>query len=118
MEIKQKTINIAGIKLYMEDNSKEIAHAYLYILKNDLHEQSFGLMEDVFVDENYRSRGLGAKLVEGLIKVAKQNNCYKLIGASRYNRPKVHALYERLGFKDHGKEFRIDFGKIVLQPSY
>jgi GNAT superfamily N-acetyltransferase len=74
-----------------------------------LHEEPFGFMEDVFVDENFRSQGLGTKIVEELIKIAKENNCYKLIATSRYARPKVHAMYERLGFKDQGREFRIDF---------
>lgn len=109
MEIQQKTIKAHGIKFFAEDNGKKIAHAYLYILKNDLHEQPFGFMEDVFVDENYRSRGLGTKLIEELIKAAKLNNCYKLIGVSRYERPKVHGWYLNFGFKDWGKEFRIDF---------
>lgn len=109
MNIKQEKINSGGIKFFIEDESKEIARAFLYFLKNDLHEEPFGFMEDVFVDENYRSQGLGTKLVEKLITAAKENNCYKLIGTSRYARPKVHALYERLGFKDQGKEFRIDF---------
>jgi len=109
MGIKQKTINASGIKLFIEDNGKEIGHAYLYILKNDLHEEPFGFMEDVFVDENYRSQGLGTKLVKELIEAAKINNCYKLIATSRHARPKVHELYLKLGFKDQGKEFRIDF---------
>lgn len=108
MDIKQKSVDAHGIKLYIEDGDKEIARAYLYILKNDLHEKPFGLMEDVFVGEEYRSRGLGSKLVKEIIKAARQNNCYKLIGTSRNERPKVHALYSRLGFKDWGKEFRMD----------
>ncbi|MEI6597220.1 MAG: GNAT family N-acetyltransferase [bacterium] len=109
MNIQQKKFNTGGIKLFIEDNGKEIAHAYLYILKNDLHKQPFGFMEDVFVDENYRSQGLGTKLVEELIKVAKENNCYKLIGTSRHEREKVHSWYLSFDFKDRGKEFRMDF---------
>jgi GNAT superfamily N-acetyltransferase len=108
MEIKQKKINANGIILFIEDGGKEVAHAYLYILKN-IHDQPFGFMEDVFVNENFRSKGLGTKLIEELIKAAKQNDCYKLIGTSRYERLKVHELYSKLGFKDWGKEFRIDF---------
>lgn len=108
MEIKQEKINALGIKFFIEDNGKEIARAYLYILKN-IHEQPFGFMEDIFVDENFRSQGLGTKLVEVLIKAAKQNNCYKLIGTSRYERPKVHDWYSSFGFKDWGKEFKMDF---------
>ena len=108
MDIKQKTIKANGIILSIEDDGKEVARAFLYILKN-AHDQPFGFMEDVFVDENYRSQGLGTKLVEELIKAAKQNNCYKLIGTSRHERLKVHGWYLNFGFKDWGREFRIDF---------
>ncbi|MDD4272012.1 MAG: GNAT family N-acetyltransferase [Patescibacteria group bacterium] len=109
MEIKQKTIKAGGIKFFIEQDGREAARAYLYILKNDLHERPFGFMEDVFVGENFRSQGLGARLVEELIKAAKLNNCYKLIGNSRQERFNVHELYERLGFKNWGKEFRMEF---------
>jgi hypothetical protein len=34
--------------------------------------------------------------------------CYMLIATSRHSRPKVHDLYRRLGFEDHGIEFRMD----------
>jgi len=108
MDIKQKIISANGIKFYIEADDREVARAYLYIL-NNIHEQPFGLMEDVFVDENYRSQGLGTKLVEELIKIAKQRDCYKLIGTSRQERPIVHGWYLQLGFKDWGREFRIDF---------
>ena len=108
MQIKQKKISANGIILSTEDGGKEVAHAYLYVL-NNLHDRPFGLMEDVYVAENYRGKGVGTELIQELIKVAKQNDCYKLIGTSRYERPKVHGLYTRLGFKDWGKEFRMEF---------
>lgn len=109
MDIKQKKISVCGIKFYIKDNHREMARAYLYILKNDLHDQSFGFMEDVFVREDYRGQGLGTKLIRELIKAAKENNCYKLVGTSRCGRPKVHGWYLNFGFKDWGKEFRLDF---------
>lgn len=60
------------------------------------------------VVENKRSEGLGTKLVNQVIEAAKEQGCYKLVATSRKSRPKVHQLYERLGFKEHGLEFRID----------
>ncbi len=109
MEIKSKTLPVNGIKFYIEKDGKEIARAYLYILKNELHEQPFAFMEDVFVQESFRGQGLGTKLVEHIINKAKEMECYKLICTSRFTKPKVHELYKRLGFKEHGVEFRIDF---------
>ena len=108
MQIQQKIIKAGGIRFSVEQNGEEIGRAYLYILHNE-HDRPFGLMEDIFVDENYRSQDLGTKLIKALINAAKHNNCYKLIGTSRYERPKVHDWYLRMGFKDWGKEFRMDF---------
>ena len=108
MDIKSKKISATGIKFYIKEGNKEIARAYLYLLNNDLHDKPFGLMEDVFVDESLRGQGIGTKLVEKIIEEARKR-CYKLICTSRYQKPEVHRLYEKLGFKDHGKEFRIDF---------
>jgi len=65
-------------------------------------------LEDVFVDENLRGRGLGMQIINAIIKEAKRNKCYKIVATSRHSRPKVHRLYEKLGFKNHGIEFRMD----------
>jgi GNAT superfamily N-acetyltransferase len=60
------------------------------------------------VDETYRGKGVGSELVKQVIELAKKANCYKLIATSRTSRPKVHELYQRLGFTQHGVEFRVD----------
>jgi len=107
--MKKQKITAQGIKFSIKKDNKEIARAYLYIMKNDLHKQPFGLMEDVFIDKSLRGEGYGTKIVKELIKQAKKQNCYKLIATSRYPRKEVHKLYKKLGFKDWGKEFRMDF---------
>ena len=108
MRIKKISISAKGVKFVRRIDGIEVGRAYLYILKNDLHEEPFGFMEDVFVDEALRGGGIGEALVERVIKEARKRGCYKLIATSRHERIKVHALYRRLGFKDHGHEFRID----------
>jgi len=109
MDIQTKEVCASGVKFYVEVDGKEVARAYLYLMNNDLHEQPFGFMEDVFVDESLRGQGIGTTILHDLIAEAKKRGCYKLIGTSRYARPKVHELYLRLGFVDQGKEFRMDF---------
>ncbi|MDD9953190.1 MAG: GNAT family N-acetyltransferase [Candidatus Woesearchaeota archaeon] len=108
MDIQQQELP-SGVRFFVEHDGTEVARAYLYVLKNDLHEEPFGFMEDVFVDESLRGQGMGTKIVNALIAEAKKRNCYKLIGCSRNSREKVHALYEKLGFTDYGKEFRMNF---------
>lgn len=111
MEITQEQVpDIYGVKFVAKDNGKEVGRTFLYVLKNDLHEEPFGFLEDVFVDESYRGKGLGKQLVQAAVAEAKKFRCYKLICTSRYSGD-AHEFYKKLGFKDHGKEFRMDLRK-------
>ena len=109
MDIKFKTEKKSyAVKFTAEENGKILGRAYLYIMFNDLHKEPFGFIEDVFVEEGNRGKGIGTKLVQAAIAEARKQNCYKIICTSRYENEQVHALYSKLGFKDCGKEFRID----------
>lgn len=109
MEIDRQERTAKGIRFSISGGGREIARAYLYVMTNDLHEAPFGLLEDVFVDESQRGGGLGTTLVQEVISAAQEAGCYKLIATSRTSRPKVHDLYESLGFEKHGVEFRMNF---------
>ncbi len=109
MDVDRRNLAAQGIRFSVSDEGTEVARAYLYLMHNDLHQEPFGLMEDVFVDESQRGAGLGTRLVNEIVAAAKEHGCYKLIAMSRDSRLKVHDLYRRLGFSDHGREFRIDF---------
>lgn len=108
MKINKQLIQSSAIKFVAEDNGKIIGRAFLFLIINNLHNEPYGLMEDVFVEEEYRGRGIGTDLVKAVIEEAKARKCYKLIGTSRISRFKVHELYERLGFEKWGVEFRME----------
>jgi GNAT superfamily N-acetyltransferase len=97
-----------GIRFSIAGENGEVARAYLYLMTNDLHDTPFGLLEDVFVAESERGSGLGTALVNEVIAAARAAGCYKLVATSRASRPKVHELYERLGFANYGLEFRMN----------
>jgi len=103
-----KQFSSTAFRFSIEEDDKEVARGYLFIITNDQEKGPYGLMEDVFVDDSKRGQGYGTKILNKLIQEAKNQNCYKLIGTSRNERPKVHELYLNLGFKDYGKEFRMD----------
>lgn len=109
METKVAGAWCFGQRFSVMSDGVEVAHAYLYVLKNDLHPEPFGLLEDVFVGGDMRGRGVGSELVKTVVAAAKEAGCYKLIATSRAERHKVHELYLKLGFTDYGKEFRVDF---------
>ncbi|MBU0545807.1 GNAT family N-acetyltransferase [Patescibacteria group bacterium] len=104
-EIKKKNYSI---KFSAKKNNEEIGRAYLCLIFNDLHEKPYGLLEDVFVQEKNRRSGLGTRLIQTVINEAKVLGCHKLIATSRHEREKIHRWYEKMGFKNHGIEFRID----------
>jgi len=106
---KEKHDAAHAVRFSAQEEGKEIGRAFLYVLKNDLHDEPFGLLEDVFVEDAHRGRGIGTQLVHSVIEEAKARGCYKLIGQSRYGRDAAHAMYENIGFKNHGYNFRMDF---------
>ena len=109
VDFEKGNVETKGIRISVTDNGTEVGRAYIYLMYNDLHDRPFGLMEDVYVDKAYRGKGVGSELVKQVIELAKEANCYKLIATSRTSRSKVHELYQRLGFTQHGVEFRINF---------
>ena len=109
-EIAREERPARGIRFSIRNDGAEVARAYLYLMTNDLHEEPFGLLEDVFVAESERGGGLGTLLVNEVIAAAREAGCYKLVATSRASRPKVHELYERLGFAKYGLEFRLNLG--------
>lgn len=108
MKYSFTTFAAEGIRFSLSDMGQEIGHAFLYLIKNDEHDACAGFMEDVFVAETSRGKGVGTELVQLVIAEAKKRGCYKLLATSRYARPEVHVWYTKLGFTDYGKEFRID----------
>ena len=76
--------------------NKIIGTATILIEPKIIHDLSFvAHIEDVVVDSNYRSEGIGKKLMNKLIEIGKQANCYKIIlDCNNYN----IGFYQKLGF--------------------
>lgn len=58
-----------------------------------------GKVEDVIVFEKYHGRGIGKRLVVGLIAVALKKNAKYIELTSKPRRKAANQLYEKLGFK-------------------
>ncbi len=108
MEIQQQEIKGKGIRLALHDNGTEIARVRLYFIENDLRSQPYALVEDLLVDEAYRGKGWGKKMMEQVIAEARKAGCYKILATSRNSRKNVHEFYKKLGFQEWGKEFRME----------
>ena len=96
-----------GIKFLYMINDQVVGRAYLYLMHNDLHDEPFGFIEDVYVNEEHRGKGIGKELMKELINEAKEQKCYKIVLTSRYIRENVHKFYKDLKFEDYGKAFKL-----------
>lgn len=108
MEITKSESKGSVIKFTANDNGKTVGWALLYIIQNDRHDEPYGLLENVFVEKEFRSKGIGRQLVEMAIAEAKSRGCYKLLGTSRHSNTAAHKFYEKFGFQNWGVEFRMD----------
>ena len=108
MNITQKQITASGLRLSIKKDNLEIARAFLYFLRNDLHQQPLAYLEDIFVDETFRGQGFGRKLIETAIQEAKKAHCYKMVATSRFSNTTAEKLYTSSGFQKHSNGFRLD----------
>lgn len=65
-----------------------------------------GHIEDVVVDSDHRKMGIGMKLIEYAVEIAKQEGCYKVILDCDTENT---GFYNKCGFKTKGVCMRLDF---------
>jgi glucosamine-phosphate N-acetyltransferase len=89
----------------IEYENKIIGSATLYLqLKFHNDFEKAGLIEEVIINEKFRGKGLGKKLINYIINEAKKNNCYKIVlNAEQKNAE----FYSKLGFINKGIEFKM-----------
>jgi len=94
-----------NIKYFItEEENKILGSLYICIIPNlSNNGKSIGFIENVIVDEKYRNKGIGKKLMEMAIEYAKENNCYKVTLQSGIKRMEAHKFYEKIGFNGGSK---------------
>ena len=83
-----------SITLVSVDNNTIMGVASIYIIQKLT--RTLGLIEDVAVNQNYRGKGIGKKLVEKLIGIAADKKCDKtVLNSSKQN----SEFYKKIGFE-------------------
>jgi len=83
--------------------------AVMVIVANLGHQgRPYAVVENVVVDAQRRSGGLGALLMQHTVELAREAGCYKVVLTSNKRRPDAHRFYERLGFQAKHEGFRLD----------
>lgn len=95
-KVNYENITIQPTTIVMEHNNSIIGTGKL-IIDNKLHNgfKNVGHIEDIVVDPLHQGNGVGKKIILELIKIAKENNCYKIILDCS---DKYINFYEKVGF--------------------
>ena len=85
-------------------NDKVVGSATLLIEPKFIHDGGrVGHIEDVVVNKEFQKRGIGEKIIIELLRIAKEQNCYKtILDCSDEVRP----FYEKIGFTLEAKCMR------------
>jgi len=68
------------------------------------------IVENMIVDSRSRGAGVGDRLMEAALEIARRRGCYKLSLTSNRKRPKAHRFYEKFGMR------RTHFGYTIYLP--
>lgn len=94
------------IMVVVKYNDKVIGTGSIIIEEKIIHNiGKVGHIEDIVIDSEYRRFGLASKVLEYLKKIAKENECYKIILAASDN---VTPFYEKNGYRKSGNVLRCD----------
>ena len=106
-EIYQKIKSNPNHLVYVAiSGDKVVGSTTMLIEPKFIHEGgNVGHIEDVVVTKEYQGRGIGEMLVQSLLELAKENNCYKTILDCSDD---VKPFYEKIGFKRHSNGMRFD----------
>ncbi|WP_033962327.1 GNAT family N-acetyltransferase [Psychroserpens jangbogonensis] len=91
LEQKASVVYIAYI------NDKAVGFTQLFPLFSSVSMQPMYLLNDLYVDSNYRSQGIGEALINRAKQLCKDENQKGLAIQTAFDNPAQH-LYERLGF--------------------
>lgn len=96
---ESKIINIINRKIYLlRSDDKIVGTGSIFILVK-YHCDNMCLIEDVVIDNKYRNKGYGKKLIELLVNESKKYNCYKTILDCKENNVK---FYNKCKFTNMG----------------
>lgn len=91
------------------DASGRVLGSYALLVMHNLAHRGTpsAIVEDVVVDQRYRSQGIGRRMMEQARTLAREAGAYKLALSSNQKRTRAHAFYDSLGFQRHGISFVI-----------
>ena len=95
--------------LVAEEEGRVIATVTLIVIPNLGHgNKPWAAVENLVVEEKFRGRGIGAKLLEEAARLARDAGSYKIVLSSNLLRKEAHAFYRHLGWQESHVGFSLE----------
>jgi len=88
-----------------EDKDQLIGFATFSIRDVIRYSKPIAELDELFVLEEYREKGIGKQLMEKIEDIAKEKGCHRIFIESHYDHKAAHKFYEKLGYKNYGYHF-------------
>ena len=94
-----------GLRLFvLELDGVVVATTYLNVIPNLTRSASpYAVIENVVVEESRRGSGLGKRIMDGTLRAAWAEGCYKAMLMTGSRRPATHSFYRACGFSPDAK---------------
>jgi|SRR3989344_68397 len=97
-ELEEIVRDTSIVLMIARDGERLVGMATIYLIKKIGNRKAY--IEDMIVDEEHRSQGIGGKLMHALIDAAREQGARSVELMTRIERKDAHRFYERLGFKN------------------
>lgn len=109
-KIFAKIASYPNYSLYVAEISNTIAGSFALLIMDNLGHLGApsAIVEDFVVAPSVQRKGIGRKMIEHAVILARDSKCYKLTLSANLKRETAHAFYTSLGFTKHGYSFSIE----------
>jgi GNAT superfamily N-acetyltransferase len=112
--IWQETLDLRTVTVFVSEAADRIVATCMLITAPNLLRggRKHAFLENVVTHPAYRGLGHGRAVVTGALQYAWASNCHHVLMQSGRTDPRVHAFYEKLGFRPG-----IRIGYVATRPS-
>ncbi|NLX61945.1 MAG: ribosomal protein S18-alanine N-acetyltransferase [Tissierellia bacterium] len=90
------TKNLLAKYIVAEVDGQVVGYGGIWLIIDEGH------ITNIAVDEKYRNKGIGSKIMEGLIQLCIDRNIVSMTLEVRKSNEAAKALYKKFGFKEYG----------------
>jgi ribosomal protein S18 acetylase RimI-like enzyme len=96
--------------LYVAVEGETVVGTFALLIMDNLGHRGApsGVVEDVAVDPQRQSRGIGRQMLSFARAICAQKACYKMALSANKKRRQAHRFYESLGLTQHGYSFVVE----------